>query len=149
MSFHSAFASRCSLCDLRHITTVFLHPFVLSLIRSLNSPLLSTLHLQDAVLGAVDEVTMQEMLSSPQQTWKTNEGGKSNLHVCVRSVTQSYLSLCNPTDCSPSGSPVHGICQARTLEWVAIFYSKGSSQPRDQTHVSCVSCGFFTTEFMI
>ena len=131
MSFHSAFASHCSLCDLRHITTVFLHPFVLSLIRSLNSPLLSTLHLQDTVLGAVDEVTMQEMLSSPQQTWKTNEGGKSNLHVCVHSVTQSYLSLCDPTDCSPSGSPVHGICQARTLEWVAISYSRGSSCPRD------------------
>ena len=91
MSFHSAFASRCSLCDLRHITTVFLHPFVLSLIRSLNSPLLSTLHLQDAVLGAVDEVTMQEMLSSPQQTWKTNEGGKA---ICMCVCAQSLSHIC-------------------------------------------------------
>ena len=133
------FLLHVALCDLRHIPTVFLHPFVLSLFRSLNSPLLSTLHLQDAVLGAVDEVTMQEMLSSPQQTWKTNEGGKSNLHVCVRSVTQSYLSLCDPTDCSPSGSPIHGIFQARILEWVAISYSRGSSCPRDWTQVSCIS----------
>ena len=45
------------------------------------------------------------------------------------------------------GSSVHGILQARILEWVAISYSRGSSQPRDQTHVPCVSCiagGFFT-----
>ena len=49
-------------------------------------------------------------------------------------------------DCSPSDSSVHGISQARMLEWVAISYLKGSSQPRDWIHVSCVSCiagGFF------
>ena len=43
-------------------------------------------------------------------------------------------------DCSPPGSSVHGILQARTLEWVAVPSSRASSQPRDQTHVSCVSC---------
>ena len=43
-------------------------------------------------------------------------------------------------DCSPPGSSVHGILQVRILEWVAISLSKGSSPPRDQTHVSCVSC---------
>ena len=51
-------------------------------------------------------------------------------------------------DCSPPGSSVHGIFQARILEWVAIFYSKGSSRGRDRTRVSCVSCissEFFTT----
>ena len=42
-------------------------------------------------------------------------------------------------DCSPLGSSVHGISQARMLEWVAISFSGGSSQPRDQTHVSCES----------
>ena len=42
-------------------------------------------------------------------------------------------------DCSPPGSSVHGILQARVLEWVAISYSRGSSQPRDETHVACVS----------
>ena len=47
-------------------------------------------------------------------------------------------------DCSPPGSSVHGILQARTLEWVAIPSSKGSSQPRDQTQVSCIVGGLFT-----
>ena len=48
--------------------------------------------------------------------------------------------LCNSMDCSPQGSSVHGTFQARTLEWVAISTSRGSSQPRDRTQVSCVSC---------
>ena len=58
----------------------------------------------------------------------------------VWSVIQSYTTLCNPMDCNPSGSPVHGILQARILEWVAMPSSRGSSQPRDQIHVSCISC---------
>ena len=41
-------------------------------------------------------------------------------------VTQSCLTLCNPVDCSPSGSSVHGILQARILEWVAIPFLRGS-----------------------
>ena len=53
---------------------------------------------------------------------------------------QSCLTLCNPRDCSPPGSSVHGIFQATMLEWVAISYSRGSSQSRDWTHISCVSC---------
>ena len=44
---------------------------------------------------------------------------------------QSCLTLWDPLDCSPPGSSVHGICQARILEWAAISSSKGSSQPRD------------------
>ena len=55
-------------------------------------------------------------------------------------VTQSYLTLCDPMDCSLPGSSVHGILKARILEWVAISSSSGSSQIRDQTHVSQVSC---------
>ena len=47
-------------------------------------------------------------------------------------------------DCSLPGSSVHGILQARTLEWVAISFSRGSSQPRDRTQVSCVAGRFFT-----
>ena len=46
-------------------------------------------------------------------------------------VAQSCLTLCDPMDCSPPGSSVHGILQARILEWVAISFSRGSSQPRD------------------
>ena len=51
-------------------------------------------------------------------------------------VIKSCLTVCNPMDFSPLGSAVHGISQARTLEWVAISYSRGSSRPRDQTHGS-------------
>ena len=51
---------------------------------------------------------------------------------------QSCPTLCNPIDGSPPGSPVLGILQARTLEWVAISFSRGFSQPGDQTHVSCI-----------
>ena len=57
---------------------------------------------------------------------------------------QSCLTLCDPMDCSPPGSSVHGILQARTEEWVAISFSRGSSWPRDQTWVSCVAGKFFT-----
>ena len=53
-------------------------------------------------------------------------------------VAQSCLTLCNPVDCSPPGSSVHGIARARTQEWVAISFSRGPSQPRDQAHVSCI-----------
>ena len=63
--------------------------------------------------------------------------------VCVL-VTQSCLTLCNPMDCSPPGSSVHGILQERILEWVAIPFSRGSSWPRDQTWVSCIAGRFFT-----
>ena len=60
--------------------------------------------------------------------------------VCVCVCGQSYPTLCDPTDCSPPCSSVHGIFQARILEWVAISYSGGSSLPRDLTCVSWVSC---------
>ena len=53
-------------------------------------------------------------------------------------VAQSCPTLRDPLDCSPPGSSVHGILQARILEWVAISFSRGSSQPRDQTQVSCI-----------
>ena len=51
---------------------------------------------------------------------------------------------CNPVDYSSPDSSVHGILQARILEWVAIFFSRGSSQPRNRTQVSCIAGGFFT-----
>ena len=67
----------------------------------------------------------------------------------MRAVVQSRPPLWDPMGYSLPGSSVHGIFQARILEWVAIFSSKGSSWPKDPTHVSCVSCiadWFFTTE---
>ena len=60
--------------------------------------------------------------------------------VCVCVCAQSCLILCNPTDYTQPSSSVHGISQARTLEWVAISSSRGSSQPKDQTHISCSFC---------
>ena len=53
-------------------------------------------------------------------------------------VAQSCLTPCNPMDCSPPGSSVDGIFQARILEWVAISSSRGSSRPRDWIWVSCI-----------
>ena len=59
----------------------------------------------------------------------------------------SHVQLfCKPMDCSPPGSSVHEISQARTLEWVAIPFSRGSSQRRNQTSVSCTAGGFSTAE---
>ena len=60
------------------------------------------------------------------------------------SVAQSCLTLCDPIDCSLPGSSVHGIFQARTLECVAIPFSKGSSWPKDQTWVSYIADRSFT-----
>ena len=61
-----------------------------------------------------------------------------DVYVCV--CVQSCLTLCNPVDCSPPDSSVHGIFQARTLEQAAISYPRRSSQPRDWTRLSCISC---------
>ena len=74
----------------------------------------------------------------------TRAGRDPFIYMCVL-VAQSCLSLCDPMDCSPTGFSVHGILQARILEWVAIPFSRGSSWPRDQTLVSCIAGRFFTT----
>ena len=66
------------------------------------------------------------------------------VHVC--SVALSCPTLCDPMDYSPPGSSVHGIFQARTLEWIAVSFSRGSSSPRNRTGVSCIAGGFFIAE---
>ena len=81
--------------------------------------------------------------------WTANTftfSGHQALSLC--SIAQLCLTLCDLLDCSLPGSSVHGILQARILEWVATSSSRGSSQPRDRTRISCVSTagGFFTTE---
>ena len=67
---------------------------------------------------------------------------QSSCYCCL--VAQLCSTLCDPMDCSPQGSSVHGIPQARILEWVAISFSEGSSRPRDQTLVSCIAGRRFT-----
>ena len=64
------------------------------------------------------------------------------LYCCFCLITKLYLTVCDPIACSLPGSPVHGISQGRTLEWAAIPSSRGSSQPRDRTHVSHVGRQF-------
>ena len=72
----------------------------------------------------------------------------SNIYICVYiyidisevKIAQSCLTLCNPVDYT-----VHGILQARILDWVAFLFTRGSSQPRDRTQVSCIAGGFFTS----
>ena len=59
-------------------------------------------------------------------------------------VTQSCLSLWNPMDCNLPVSSVHGILQARVLEWIAMPFSRALFQPRDWTLVSCITSRFFT-----
>ena len=59
------------------------------------------------------------------------------VHVCVL-VTPSCPTVCYPVDYNPPGSSVRGVLQARILEWIPISFSRGSSQPRDQTWMSCM-----------
>ena len=59
--------------------------------------------------------------------------------LCAKSL-QSWPTLCDPMGCSPLVSSVHGILQARILEWAAISFSKGSSRPRDWTRISYITC---------
>ena len=75
---------------------------------------------------------------------------------CV--LAQSNLTLCDPMDCGPPGSSVHGVLHARILEWVAISSSRGSSQPRDRIPISSISsvgrwilyhCDTCTTRYIV
>ena len=60
-------------------------------------------------------------------------------YLCMYMLSlQLCPTLCDPMDCSPPGSSVHGILQLRILEWAAISYSRGSFQPRDPTHILCL-----------
>ena len=61
------------------------------------------------------------------------------MHVCDKSL-QSYLTVCNPMDCSPPGFPVHRILQTRLLEWIAMLSSRESSQSRNRALISYLSC---------
>ena len=64
-------------------------------------------------------------------------------YMCSVLVAQSFL-LCDPMDCSLPGSSVHGVFQAKILEWVVIPFFRGFSQPRDRTQVSCIAGESFT-----
>ena len=77
------------------------------------------------------------------ESWKSQDTKTLLLRGHVL-VAQSCLTLCDPTDYSPPSSSAHGIFQAIILQWVAISFSRGSSQPRDQTWVSRTAGRCFT-----
>ena len=92
-------------------------------------------------LGWEDPLEQGMAIHSSILTWRspwTEEPGGPHF-VCVL-VPKSCPTLCGPMDCSPPGSSVHGIIQARIPEWVVIFFSRGSFQPRDQIQVCSASC---------
>ena len=87
------------------------------------------------------ESDMTEQLSAHTHTHTFIQNGKLKWNK-VR-VMQSCPTLCDPVSCRLPDSSVHGISQARILEWVIISFSRGSSQSRDGIHVSCTAGRFF------
>ena len=72
---------------------------------------------------------------------------KPNTDIIIESESEDAQlcpTVCNPMDCSPPSSSIHGIFQARIVEWVAISFSRGSSPPRDRTQVSSIAGRHFT-----
>ena len=73
------------------------------------------------------------------QVWAENPvTAFQKAYVCVCVCVCAQLTVGYSMDCSPPGFAVHGILQVRILEWVVISYSRGSSRPRDWTHISCI-----------
>ena len=104
--------------------------------RDTPNPLISILWTREGL--TIPTGWMRRLRQRADRTKRTSEPMKWS------ELAQSCLTLCDPMDCRSPGSSVHGILQARILEWVAISFSRGSSQPRDQTQISCLAGGFFT-----
>ena len=86
-------------------------------------------------------------VSSSERSWRATKCKEGSYSLSMKGemlVTQSCPTLYNPKDRSLPGSSVHGILQARVLDWVAIPFSRGSSRSRDWTQVSCIAGRFFT-----
>ena len=98
---------------------------------------------RNGILSGVCNLLESVVLVRPMNVLKSIAHFMSvNIHIVE--VTQLRLTFCNPINHTPPSSSVHGILQARILKWEAIPFSKGSSQPRDQTQVSYIAGGFFT-----
>ena len=100
----------------------------------------SLLENRDIIFSAKVHISQSYDFSN-HHVWKREIDNKEG---CEVTVAQSCLTLCESMDYSPLGFSVHGILQARILEWVAVPFSSGSSKPRDQTQVSCTAGGLFT-----
>ena len=89
-----------------------------------------------------------EMMLKTLQLWEWTKTEKNQTKICCLANYQTDIkshSVVSDMDCSPPGSSIHRILQARILEWVAIFFSRGSSQPRYWTWVSHIAGRLFTT----
>ena len=115
----------------------------------INCQLFSFFHrfCEDFIICSSEKVNRKGS-SHPHQEVRGKCSLKVFLLVCVLCVQllQPCLTLCDPMNCGLTRSFVHGIYQARILEWFAISYSGGSSLPRNWIRISCVAGGFFTTE---
>ena len=102
--------------------------------------------MHQAYIWGLQGVNSGRLIREEYQVWSTTEPMVLS-HLFLSSIpqpdimkwselAQSCPTLCDPVDCSPPGSSFHGILKARILEWIAISFSRGSSQPRDRTRVS-------------
>ena len=104
------------------------------------SPSLQADSLPLCYLGSPRIMVTLERSGEDSGCWRHKNDFLNAIKVLSCLVAQSCLALYNPMDCSPPGSSVHGILQARILVRVATSFSRGSSQPRDRTHFSYVNC---------
>ena len=103
------------------------------------------------IMNKRGQMTQETIWVHRKQTMKDPEKGKPVLNLQSktmhqRSVAKSRWTLCDPMDCSPPGSSVHGIFQARILEWAATSSSRGSSNPEIEPATPALAGGFFTNE---
>ena len=130
----------------------FLKSFVYLFMFSCTGPLLMLTLFSSIMSGVLDKqygriVSFAIIWTYHKKFYTCQSGVGNGMCVCVCvcvCISHSVMSDCGPLDCSPPGSSVHGILQARILEWVTISYSRGSSRHRDWTQVFCTAGRFFT-----
>ena len=133
--FHYFFLQRFDTCDLD-----FTHWIVI--VYTFNQ-LQYTDHQINSIMQGCRRNSTQ--LTCPYELFLKSKNCCLDLKMCVCEISCSViLDSCNPRDCSLPGSSIHEILQARILQWVAIFFSRGPSRPRNQTWVSCIAGRFFT-----
>ena len=112
--------------------------------------LITWMNLEVIMLSKISQIERQKshgityVKSLKIESWKEAKNRKVVTRVCMWVSAHLCPTLCDIIDSSLPGSSVHGIFEARILEWVAIPFSRGSFWPRGQTQVSCIAGRFFT-----